>query len=194
MDATAFSLPTVDDIDDGWITEPIRAAMQVPQTGATTRRAASALLRSHYDLDSPTVPGCKAWLLRPLAAQRTLAIDLGLAANVNAVRRAVHGSQVAALIDALGTAGYREALRRTPLPTQGLAPTALADAIEAGGTTDFFGAVGVALLVLDLDAEDPYVRLRMRFAFPPAWWDGQPAGLNADRAELAAAIGSAEHG
>jgi hypothetical protein len=177
------------DMDAGWLREwlPAQALQRLLVGAADQRRHAGRLVTRQLQAQGEQPlwgrgDDAPAWLAEPAATQQALATLLGALACSAWLRGVVTREDVAQLVAALGSAGYRLALAERPLHVEGLPPLA------ARNIATQLMAIGAALLEINLRRCVPATRFRLRLVLPPAVWRARPQALVADEGEVAAAI------
>lgn len=189
-----FLLPDALTVHVDWLKQFTAGDGQLLAKMMRSRTARHLLTRRLYKLHEVTVPNRmklrddQQWLLADHKIQRALAERLGREALHHRIRRTVRASAVALLRGELGEEGYRRALAGPGLPVEGLDTVAFETALDRGQVSEYFVAVGAALLETTTAGGDPFCGLRMRFAFSPSTWLCRPRGIRVDANELARRI------
>jgi hypothetical protein len=195
-----FLLPDALTVHIDWLRQFTAGDGQLLAKVMRSRTARLLLTRRLYKLHEVTVPDRlklrdeQQWLLADHKAQRALAQRLGREALHHWIRRTVRASAVAMLRGELGEEGYRRALAGDGLAVEGLDHVAFETALERGQISEYFTAVGAALLETTTADGDPFCGLRMRFAFSPSTWLCRPRGIRVDADELARRIAEPDSG
>jgi hypothetical protein len=185
-----FFMPNALTIHVDWLRQLTGGNGQLLAQIMRSRTARLLLTRRLYKLHEIAVPSRaklkpnQQWLLMEHEAQRALALRLGRDALGDWIRRTVRASYVSMLRRELGENDYRRALAGPGLPVEGLDHESFETALQRGHISDYFVAVGAALLETTTDETDTFCRLRMRFAFSPSAWLARPRGIRVDADEL----------
>ena len=179
------------DIDRRWLPASLaklEPALDVAMLAQTGRRLVYKALP--HNVGVRDVGQLPRWADSGADELRQLTLRIGALAHSRSLRLVIAREERAQLVEIIGDADYRTALRREEPLWRDAPREAFVGAQVDGTMRQLLAATGLGVIAVSSTCADAVVRLKLRYLFAPAAWKLRPVEPDIDRAGVAELLGT----